>query len=213
MSGDADLTLDPARLSASEMYRFMIDVIVPRPIAFVSTRGAGGGFNVAPFSYFNAITSEPPLVGISINRRKGRPKDTLRHIQDTGEFVVNIVPEGLLAQMVRTSGDWPPETDEFELTGLTPAPAEVVRAPRVAECPVHLECRLHRLIEFGKTTMVVGEIVRAHADGRVVTMGRVDAEKLRPVGRLGGDGYAIVREVVHEARPVVNAPPPKETRR
>lgn len=207
MSGDTGLVIDPARLSAREMYRFMIDAIVPRPIAFVSTTGPGGRFNVAPFSYFNAITSEPPLVGISINRRKGQPKDTLRNIQDTGEFVVNIVPEHLLAPMVRASGDWPADVDEFELTGLTPAPAEALRAPRVAECPVHLECRLHRLIEFGETTMVVGEIVHAHADPRVVTARRVDAEKLRPVGRLGGDGYAIVREVVHEARPAVNAPP------
>jgi flavin reductase (DIM6/NTAB) family NADH-FMN oxidoreductase RutF len=199
--------VDPARLSAREMYRFMIDAIVPRPIAFVSTRGPGGGFNVAPFSYYNAISSEPPLVVISINLRKGRPKDTLRNIQDTGDFVVNVVSEALLAKMVRASGDWPEDVDEFELAGLTPAPAERVRAPRVAESPVHLECCVHRLIDFGKTTLVVGEVVLADADDRVVTDGRVDAEKLRPVGRLGGDGYAIVREVVHEARPRVEAKP------
>jgi flavin reductase (DIM6/NTAB) family NADH-FMN oxidoreductase RutF len=111
-----------------------------------------------------------------------------------------------MAKMVCASGDWPADVDEFQLTGLTPAPAETVRAPRVAESPVHLECRLHRLIELGKTTLVVGEIVRAHADDSVVTDGRVDAEKLRPVGRLGGDGYAIVREVVHMARPRSEAP-------
>ena len=206
MSGPG-LIFDPSRMTAREIYRFMIDAIVPRPIAFVSTRGPGGGFNVAPFSYFNAITSDPPLIGISINRRKGQPKDTLRNIEDTGEFVVNVVPESLLAQMVRASGDWPADADEFELTGLTPAPAETVRAPRVAEAPVHLECRLHRLIEFGSTTLVVGEIVHARADERVVTGGRIDPEKLRPVGRLGGDGYAIVHEVVHQARPRADAPP------
>jgi flavin reductase (DIM6/NTAB) family NADH-FMN oxidoreductase RutF len=203
------LIIDPARMNARDVYRFMIDAIVPRPIAFVSTRGPAGGFNVAPFSYFNAIASEPPLVGISINQRKGQPKDTLRNIQDTGDFVVNIVPEALLARMVHASGDWAADVDEFQLTGLTPAPAEIVRAPRVAESPVHFECRLYRLIELGQATLVVGEIARAHADASVVTDGRVDAEKLRPVGRLGGDGYTIVREIVHMARPRVEAPPAK----
>lgn len=207
------MKIDPARLARREVYRFMIDAILPRPIAFVSTRGADGRFNVAPFSFFNAITSEPPLVSIAINQRRGEPKDTLRHIQDTGEFVVNIVPEALLRQMVKASGDWPADESEFDVTGLTPVPAEVVRAPRVAESPVHMECRLHRLIEFGTTTLVIGEIVLAHADERVLTDGRVDAEKLRPVGRLGGDGYAIVREVIHEARPVVDSPGPKEAGR
>jgi len=206
------LIIDPAQLSRREIYRFMIDSILPRPIAFVSTRGADGSFNVAPFSFFNAISSEPPLVSIAINLRKGQPKDTLRNVQDTGEFVVNVVPEALFERMVQASGEWPADVDEFRLTGLTPAPAERVRAPRVAESPVHMECRLHRLIEFGTTTLVVGEIVLAHADESVITEGRVDAEKLKPVGRLGGDGYAIVEKVVHAARPVVNPPAPKGER-
>jgi flavin reductase (DIM6/NTAB) family NADH-FMN oxidoreductase RutF len=200
------LIFDPARMSPGEIYRLMIDAIVPRPIAFISTRGVDGRFNVAPFSYFNAVTSEPPLVAISINARRGRPKDTLRHIEDTGEFVINAVPEALLAQMVQASGDWPEDVDEFRLTGLTPAPAERVRAPRVAESPLHLECRLDRFIGFGMTTMVVGEVVLAHVEDRVVRDGRVDAARLLPVGRLGGDGYAIVREVTRMARPRVETP-------
>ena len=183
------------------MYHFMIGVVVPRPIAFVSTVSAGGAFNVAPFSYFNAITNRPPLVGISINRRSGEPKDTARNIQETGDFVVNVVSEALLERAVRASGDWPKDEDEFDLTGLTPVKSDLVRSPRVGESPVSLECRLHRVIELGDAFFTVGEIVRAHVADEVLTDGRVDIAKLRPAGRLGGDGYSIVRDVVHHARP------------
>lgn len=186
------------------MYRFMIGVVVPRPIAFVSTVGQNGRFNVAPFSYFNAITNRPPLVGISINRRQDRPKDTLRHIRETGVFVVNVVDEALNARAIHASGDWPDDVDEFQITGLTPVASDLVRAPRVGESPVSLECRLEREIELGQTFFVVGEIVRAHVRDDVLTDGHVDIEKLRPVGRLGGDGYSVVREVVHFPRPKVD---------
>jgi flavin reductase (DIM6/NTAB) family NADH-FMN oxidoreductase RutF len=198
--------LDPNSLSPSAMYRFMIGVVVPRPIAFVSTVSGDGAFNVAPFSYFNAITNRPPLVGISINQRAGEPKDTLRNIRETGDFVVNLVHEPLLERMVRASGDWPRDVDEFEITGLTAVPSDLVRSPRVGESPVSLECRLFRVVELGDAFFTVGEIVRAHVSDAVITDGRVDIVKLRPVGRLGGDGYSIVREVVQHARPRVGPP-------
>ena len=197
------MILDPKAVSPGDFYRFMISVVVPRPIAFVSTISPDGQLNVAPFSYFNAITNQPPLLGISINRRKGVPKDTLRNIEQTGEFVVNTVDEPLGARMVRTSGDWPDDVDEFELTGLTPVPSDMIKPPRVGESPVSMECRLHRLIELGSTFFVVGEIVRAHVRDEVLTDGRVDIGKLRPLGRLGGDGYSVVRDVIHIARPQV----------
>lgn len=197
------MILDPQQTKPADFYRFMISVIVPRPIAFVSTVNADGRYNVAPFSYFNAITNQPPLVGISINRRKGGPKDTVRNIQATGEFVVNIVNEELAARMVHTSGEWAEDVDEFELAGLTPTKSDRVQPPRVAESPVSLECTLFRVIELGETFFVVGEIVRAHVADDVLTDGRVDIAKLKPLGRLGGDGYSVVREVVHIARPKV----------
>jgi flavin reductase (DIM6/NTAB) family NADH-FMN oxidoreductase RutF len=200
------MILDPQALPPGAMYRFMIGTVVPRPIAFISTVSRTGVFNVAPFSFFNAITSRPPLLGVSINRRRGEPKDTLRNIQEVGDFVVNVVSEPLLERMVRTSGDWPEEVDEFALTGLTPVASDLVRSPRVGESPVSMECRLERVIELGDTFFVVGEIVRAHAADEVLTEGAVDIAKLRPVGRLGGDGYSIVRDVLHHARPRV--PPP-----
>ena len=197
------MVIDPSSLSPGAVYRWMIGAIVPRPIAFVSTVGAGGRLNAAPFSYFLPITSRPPLVGVSIGPREGEPKDTLRNVRETGDFVVNVVDEPLAARVVQASGDWPEETSEFELTGLTAAASELVRAPRVAESPVSFECRLHREVPLGEAVLVVGEIVRIHAADRVLTDGRVDIEKLKPVGRLGGDGYSIVREVMHLARPRV----------
>jgi flavin reductase (DIM6/NTAB) family NADH-FMN oxidoreductase RutF len=197
------MRIDPRDLTPAAMYRFMIGVIVPRPIAFVSTVGAGGRLNVAPFSYFNAVTNRPPLVCFSVGAREGGIKDTLRNLRASRDFVVNIVDEPLLARAVQASGEWPEDVSEFELTGLTPVPSERVSAPRVAESPVSLECRLEREIALGEATLVVGEIVCAHVDERVLTEGRVDIAKLKPAGRLGGDGYSIVREVLHLQRPRV----------
>jgi flavin reductase (DIM6/NTAB) family NADH-FMN oxidoreductase RutF len=201
------MQLDPRALAPGAMYRFMISAIIPRPIAFVSTVGEGGRFNVAPFSYFAPLASRPPLLGISINDRDGGPKDTLRNARGGAGFVVNIVNEPMLRAMVRASGEWPPEVSEFELTGLTPLASERVRAPRVAESRIQFECRLEREVPLGTTTFVIGEILLAHAADELVVDGLIDATKLLAVGRLGGDGYAIVREVVREARPVVPKAP------
>lgn len=200
------MILDPAAAESRTLHHFLISVIVPRPIAFVSTVGNNGRFNVAPFSYFNLISSRPPLVGISVNRRAGRPKDTARKIRETGEFVVNVVDEALNAKAVEASGEWPEEVDEFELTGLTPVPSEKVKAPRVGESPVSLECRLEQIIELGQTDFVVGEMVWAHVRDDVLREGRVDPALLRPVGRLGGDHYAVIRDVIAFPRPRVPRP-------
>ena len=197
------MIIDPQAVSAGSIYHFMNAVVVPRPIAFVSTVGENGQFNVAPFSYFNAVANQPPLLSISILRRADRPKDTLRNLRSSGDFVVNVVDEELHARSVTASGDWPQDVDEFGLTGLTPVPSDLVRAPRVGESPVQLECRLHREIELGNVSLVIGEVVRAHVRDDVLTAGRVDPEKLRPVGRLSGDGYAYMGRIVHLARPDV----------
>ena len=202
------MILDPQSATPGAFYQFMISVIVPRPIAFVSTTSADGRNNLSPFSYFNAITNQPPLLGISVNRRRGEPKDTVRNIEQTGEFVVNMVDEAMGPRMVQSSGDWPQDVDEFALTGLTPVPSHLVKPPRVGESPVSMECRLHRIIELGATFFVVGEIVMAHVKDGAMTDGRVDIEKLQPLGRLGGDGYSVVREVIHMPRPKVEPKPP-----
>jgi len=202
------MQIDPQELSAGALYRFMISAIVPRPIAFVSTVDARGTTNVAPFSYFAPLASRPPLLGISINdRRGGGPKDTLRNARETGDFVVNIVHEPMLDAMVRASGEWPEGESEFSLTGLAAAPSVRVRAPRVAESLVHFECRLAREVALGNTTLAIGEIVLVECADDVLADGLVDATRLKPIGRLGGDAYSIVRDVVRRARPVVPEPP------
>lgn len=198
------MIVDPQTLSPGSMYRFVISVLVPRPIAFVSTVSPEGIFNVAPFSFFTGITNRPPLVGISMNSRAGGPKDTLRNLRASGDFVINVVDDSLAERMVRASGDWPPEVSEFELTGLTPAASDLVKAPRVGESPVSMECRLYREMLLGEATFVVGEILRAHVADDRLTDGRVDPEKLRPLGRLGGDAYTTLGTVLHLPRPKVD---------
>ena len=130
------MQLDPGLVTGPEMYRFLISAVVPRPIAFVSTRARDGALNLAPFSYFNAVSSVPPLVAIAIVDRPDDPKDTLRNIRETGEWVINLVDEALLPAMARTAGEWPRTTSEFEVAGLTAAPSERVAAPWVRESPL-----------------------------------------------------------------------------
>lgn len=197
------MILDPRAVPHPDVYRALISVVVPRPIAFVSTRGADGRTNVAPFSFFNAISSAPPLVGIAINDRPDDPKDTLRNIRATGEFVANLVSEPMLERMVKTAGDWPAGVSEFEVAGLTAAPSLRVGAPSVAESPAQLECTVHREITLGGSFFVVGEVVMLRVDDAMITDGRVDPMKLRAVGRLGGELYSLTREVVRAPRPRV----------
>jgi len=192
------MLIDPAGMAGPDLYRLMISAIVPRPIAWTSTLSPEGVPNAAPFSYFQALSSRPPTVMISVGRRRdGTPKDTRRNIEATGEFVVNIVSEASAGRMVMTSVDFPPETSEFEEVGLSPAPSTKVRPPRIAESAVALECRLDRVIDVGPSGICLGEVVAFHvrddvlaADGKTV-----DPWKLKPLGRLGGSLYAPLREV------------------
>ncbi len=191
------MILDPRTLPTTDVYRFLIAAVVPRPIAFVSSRGRNGGVNLAPFSYFNAVSSEPPLGAAD-------PKDTLRNIQETREFVVNVVSEPLLDAMVRTAGEWPRDVSEFGRSGLTAMPSQRVRVPYVQESPLQLECTLHREVVLGNSTLVVGEVVLARVRDDVLTDGRIDPAKLAPVGRLGGELYAPLGPVLKRARPRVS---------
>jgi flavin reductase (DIM6/NTAB) family NADH-FMN oxidoreductase RutF len=196
--------VDPAEVPANALYRLLTAIVIPRPIAFISTLSAAGQRNLAPFSFFNAISSAPPLIGVTFSERADDPKDTLRNIRETGEFVVNLVTEPMLGAMARTAGDWPRATDEFEISGLTAEPSRRVRPPRVAESPVHLECKLFREIALGNGQFVVGEVLLAEVRDDTLTDGRPDAMKLRAVGRLSGEGYSLTREVVEARRPRVS---------
>jgi len=200
------MIIDPATLERRQRYRLLTSTVTPRPIAWVSTRGKDGSLNLAPFSFFQALCGTPPLIMLCIGQRQGYPKDTLRNIQETGEFVINIVTEELAEKMNLSSGEHTADVDEFALAGLIPAPSEVVSAPRVAESPINLECKLTQIVplEGSDYSMIIGEILRWHvADGLLAPDGLVDTARLRPLGRLGRDEYVKFGEVFEMLRPKV----------
>jgi flavin reductase (DIM6/NTAB) family NADH-FMN oxidoreductase RutF len=200
--------VQPTDLTARQRYQLVISLVVPRPVGWISTRSMDGGRNVAPFSFFNAVSASPMLVAASIGRRSSGPKDTLTNIRQTGVFVVNLVAEKHLESMVRTSGDWPPDVDEFADAGLTAADAEKVDAPYVVDAAAVFECRLFREVELGASSnaLIIGEVVAIRLNEDLVVdpeTWHVDIGSLRPVGRLGRDEYALLGEVRRVARPRV----------
>jgi flavin reductase (DIM6/NTAB) family NADH-FMN oxidoreductase RutF len=206
------MNLDTSLLSNRQRYELLTSLVVPRPIAWVSTRSPAGVPNLAPFSYYAALSPTPLLLGISVGHRRGAPKDTLANILASGAFCVNLATNPLLAALNLTSGEYPPETDEFALAGLELAEAESVAAPYVASCPAVLECRLFKAVELGSAanTLVIGEVLRVRLDERVGTApGTLFADTLAldPVARLWGDLYARVGDTPRLARPRVEGSP------
>jgi flavin reductase (DIM6/NTAB) family NADH-FMN oxidoreductase RutF len=200
------MIIDPKTVPATVSYRLLVGSVVPRPIAFVSTTSPGGINNLAPFSFFNAVCGDPPVV-LFCPVWRDPMKDTLANVRDTREFVVNIVNEDIVEQMNVCSAEFPANVDEFAMSGLTPVASDLVRAPRVAESPVSMECTLLQVVEISGRPLggniVIGEVVRFHVDDRVVDAGsyRIDAEKLRAVGRMSGYDYARTRDRFSIVRP------------
>jgi flavin reductase (DIM6/NTAB) family NADH-FMN oxidoreductase RutF len=194
------MIFDPATTPRGEFYSFMIRAIAPRPIAWVSTVSRERKLNLAPFSFFNGVSSKPPaLLFVCSRESDGSKKGTLLNVEDTGQFVVNVVPEALAEQMNITATEYPHGVSEFEKAGLTPAPSERVLPPRLAESPVNFECELHDLMqvgadEAGAGTIIVGRIVLAHIDDSVLKDGKLDYELYHPVGRMGGMEYTKTRD-------------------
>jgi flavin reductase (DIM6/NTAB) family NADH-FMN oxidoreductase RutF len=205
------LSIDPAEHSLLDCYKLMAGLIVPRPVALVSTVDQNGVANVAPFSFFSGVGSNPPTVLFCPSLRSvksSRPddrKDTLRNVEQTGEFVINVVSEALAAAANATAAEVGPEVDEFEIAGLTPIPSEVVRAPRVAESPAQLECKLLQIVFTGQGdgagVVVLGKIVRFHVHPGLVEGFRVDPSKLDAVGRMAGNTWARTRDLFELERP------------
>jgi len=187
----------------------MIRLITPRPIAWVSTVSNDGKPNLAPFSYFNAVGSNPPtLMFCPANRPDGTPKDTLANIQANGEFVVNVVSFDLAEQMNQSAAAYDTEVSEFEACGLTAAASSLVKPPRVAEARAHFECRLHSVINLGTgpagANLVLGRIVAIRIDDEVLDdRGRADPAKLDTIGRLGGISYSRTTDRFDIDRPTV----------
>ena len=190
--------------------RVLTGVVVPRPIAFVSTASADGIINLAPFSFFNAVAYDPPTIVFSSSRYAGdkreKRKDTLVNIEETGEFVINVVVDDIAEAMNRTAAEYPAEVNEFEIAGLTATPSEVVAPPRVAESPVNMECRLSQVVPIGRGErywgLVIGEIVLLHIRDDLIDGHRINQEKLRPTGRLAGDMYCYTADTFELVRPV-----------
>ena len=200
---------DASSLSSRDAYRLMIGSIVPRPIAWVATLSAAGQGNLAPFSFFTAITSAPPTLCFAASHRGGGPKDTVRNVRETGEFVVNVVDEAVAEAMNATSEDSPPQVDELLAAGLTPAPSRLVRPHGVAEAPIRMECRLDRLVEVGGdagATLVLGQIVAWHIRDELFDAERlrIRIDRLHAVGRLAGDWYTRTRDQFELVRPNPN---------
>jgi len=195
-------------LSRRQKYRLQSSLIVPRPIAWVSTRSADGVPNLAPFSYFNAVSADPMLVAVSIGSRQGRPKDTLVNIRDSGAFCLNLVTERHLRAMSLSSGEYTPEVDEFEVTGLTMGQASEVDAPYVVEAPAVLECTIFKEVSLGtsESSLVIGEIhvVRLCPEARELwDRDFLDVREWVPVGRLWGGLYSLVKDTPQLERPEV----------
>ena len=201
------MILDFAGLDVRNAYQWMISTILPRPIAWVSTISADGRTNLAPFSFFQGITANPPtLMFVPVNNRQGVKKDTVRNIEAVPEFVVNLVSHELAAQMNLTAALLPYGESEFERFGIVAAPSTTIRPPRVAAAPVAFECVLDRIILIGEgplaANVVFGRIRTAHIRDDVVGPdGKPDSAKLDLIARMGGENYATSREVFTIKRP------------
>jgi len=189
---------DISAIPNHDAYMLLIGVIVPRPIAFVTTLDLEGRMNAAPFSFFNMLGHEPPVVALGIEvRPDGGPKDTARNISDTREFVVNMVDESIAERMVQCATDFPYGMDELAIAGLTPLPSQKVKPPRIAESPINLECTRLVTLELGKReNIVLGEVkhLRIRDDLVDAERRRVHLDRLRLVGRLAGHGYCRIRD-------------------
>jgi flavin reductase (DIM6/NTAB) family NADH-FMN oxidoreductase RutF len=188
-------------LDARASYALLTSLVVPRPIAWVSTLSAGGQRNLAPHSYFNVVSSDPPIVHVTSSQRRGRLKDTARNIAETGEFVVSVAARAQVELANHTSADCPPGDDEWALAGLSGLPSQCVRPERVAGAPAALECRLVETLSLGNGTMFFGEVVWFHVDAAVMDGHRVNARALDPVARLGGPLYTPLGDIFSLARP------------
>jgi flavin reductase (DIM6/NTAB) family NADH-FMN oxidoreductase RutF len=195
------MEIDPAKLDPKAAYFLQISCIIPRPIAFVTSVSKAGVVNLAPFSYFNGVSSSPPVIMIAVGpRRGGAKKDTRRNIEETGEFVVNVVVPELIDAVVIGAADHPPEVSEMELAKLTPLPSRTVKPPRLAESPIHLECALHQIVEVEGTALILGRVRMYHVRDDLCVDGQVDPRRLTFIGRLGADWYCRVAEIFEHRR-------------
>lgn len=201
------MQLDPQELSVRELYGWMVQLITPRPIAWVSTLSADSVANLAPYSFFNGVGANPPLVMFCpANNRWGDAKDTLRNVRQNGEFVVNMVTEAMGEQMNQTAAEYGPETDEFVAVGVSKVASAKLQVPRVENCKAAMECRVHQILEMGQgpggANLVIGQIVWLHVASDLFSdEGKFLSEEFDAIGRMGGHSYSRTRDRFALERP------------
>ncbi len=193
------MKIDPVDLDYRQAHELLVGAVVPRPIAFVSTIGADGVFNIAPFSFFGVVAVKPMLVGIDINwRRDGLKKSTLVNIESGRDFVVNVVNEALAEAANRAARNYVTRVDKFKEAALTPIKADLVKSPMIAESPINMECRLVQILEFGEAprrgSFAIGEVVRMHVKNELYVNGSIGMPQLKAVARMGGHTYCRTRD-------------------
>lgn len=199
------ISIDPKQNSERDNYKLLVGSIIPRPIAFVTTQSEAGVVNGAPFSYFNIVSSNPPMVSLAIQRPNGELKDTARNIYGNGEFVVHIVDDQNVAQVNETAASLPPMESELAVANLTQVPSSQVTVPGVKESKVRMECKLVKAIPLGGdgpgSDLFIGEVVQFHIDEAIYEKGRIDPRGLNAVSRLAGANYAEIGEIFAIERP------------
>lgn len=187
------MKFEPQNLDRQKLHDFISDSLSPLPIAFISTVGEDGVFNAAPFSFVSPVSTKPPILCVSFGLKKGQKKDTVRNIEYTGDFVVNIVDNALLKPAIQTSADYPSNIDEIKQVGLTSIPSIKVKSPRIAEAPISLECKVMFSLELGDginlRKVVFGEIVLFHVKDEVCSDGSIQPKLVKPIARLGKNLY------------------------
>ncbi len=194
------MKIEPLTLHGKDLHDFFSSVVVPRPIAFISTIDAAGRYNAAPFSAFNYLTVSPPVLAFGAGRRGNKKKDTVMNIEAVGDFVVNIVDENMAEAMNRAAAAYAPEIDEINEVGLTALQSDMVKSPRIAEAPISMECRLIQTLELGhkptRSTIILGEVLMVHVRDDVLTQGKIDPLKAKIIARMGdSDIYCRTTDV------------------
>jgi flavin reductase (DIM6/NTAB) family NADH-FMN oxidoreductase RutF len=200
------MKIDPKQ--QENFFNILKAVVIPRPIAFISSQSKAGDLNLAPFSFFNGVCYVPPTISVSIARFAGdKSKDSLVNIEESGEFVVNLVNKEIAEAMNKTAAEYPTEVNEFEVAGLTPAASELIKPPRVLESPVSLECQLKQVVPINEGTtrecgLVIAEVVYCHIKDELFDGRHVDMEGLQAIGRLGGHSYCDVNNLFEMKLPI-----------
>lgn len=199
-------SIDPLSLPERENYKFLIGSIIPRPIAFVTTQSKEGVVNGAPFSYFNIVSANPPMISLSIQRKEGQQKDTARNIEEVREFVIHIVDDQNVEKINKTAAGLPPEKSELDFAALKPISSTKVKVPGITEAKVRLECQLERIIQLGGSDtpscdLIIGKVVYYHINKNIYENGKIDPKGLSAVSRLAGNDYAHIGEIFSIERP------------